>query len=544
MTKNLKKASAVFFAMMMSVAAVGCGESETEQQVDTTKAQLYVSNFSAGAGSKWLEKAIERFQIDYANEEFIPGTKGVQVWITPHRQGLDELGPKMATAKEEVYFLEYVPYYEGISKGYFLDITDMVTEDLTKYGESVSIEDKLYDSQVGYFKTPNGKYYGIPHTQSPTLITYDADLFDKKGYYFGADGKLGKKSTDSGLSNGPDGKAGTYDDGLPATYQQFYELCERMTKQNVAPLIWSGTYPWYTTRFARSVKADFEGEEHMLSYTFNGTATHLVDSIDAQGNVTYKEPTQITEENGYEIFSSAGYYYTYEFFEGIYKNGYYSNKAFNEGTTHTGAQELFLVSSFTSAQDIAMLVEGTYWVNESLATFDEMAVSINPDAALEKRNLKVMPLPKARDNLVGTQATYVDCLNELAFISAYVKEEKKELAKTFLQYCETQKSLEEFIQTTKLPRCYDIDYSNVYDSLCPFSKSIVDSLKGANYLMPNSSSQVFLNNYTEFFETYEFGTKEQANPMWGIKNGKTALQLFGAMKNKYTQSSWNVLLNK
>ena len=88
------------------------------------------------------------------------------------------------------------------------------------------------------------------------------------------------------------------------------------------------------------------------------------------------------------------------------------------------------------------------------------------------------------------------------------------------------------------------NYSNVYDTLCPFSKSIVDSLKGANYLMPNSSTEVFLNNYTEFFETYEFGTKEQANPMWGIKNGKTALQLFQDMKNKYNQNSWNVLLGK
>ena len=545
MNKFLRKGLALALAAIACVPVVGCGDPSSsgsaDKPVDKTKVQLHVSNFNGGVGHDWLDAHIKRFEEDYKDYEFIPGTKGVQVWVTNHKSGITELGSKLGNAKEDVYFLEGVNYYDAISQGYFLDITDIVTEPLTEYGETGSIEDKLYDSQVDFYKTENGKYYGLPHAQSPTLITYDADLFNSKKLYLSADGKFNKKSTDSGLSKGVDDVAGTYDDGLPATYEEFYALCDTMKTRGVAPMLWSGQYEFYMTRFAKELRADFDGDEAMNAYDFDGTATKLVESIDANGNITYRDPVRITQQNGYEVYSSASYYYTFDFFEKIYKGNYYHSKSFNKNLSHMDAQSFFLYSSNTPGENpVGMLVEGLYWVNEAQATFEEM--SSYKGMSLQERNIKIMPLPKATAEQVGEKTTLVDSLNQLAFISAYVPEERKELAKTFLQYCTTQKSLEEFIVETGLTRNFDVDYSGVYDLLCPYSKSLIDLLSTSNYIMPASETEVFRKNYQALYKDYEIGTTAEPDPMISIKNGKTALQLFNTLKSKYDATSWQALL--
>lgn len=540
MKKILTKFMAIICTLSACLPIVACGDNEDDPQIDSTKAQLHISNFNGGVGQDWLDAHIERFQKDYAETVFVPGTKGVQVWVTPHKSGLVELGSKLKNAQEDIYFLEKVNYHDAIAQGYFLDITDVVTEPLTEFGESGTIEDKLYDSQKQYYKT-NGKYYGLPHAQSPTLLTYDADLFNRLSLYFGENGKLGKKSTDSGLSKGADGVSGTYDDGLPATYDEFFTLCATMKKRGVAPMIWSGMYEWYTTRFAKQLRVNFDGaEEAMTAYDFDGTMTKIVDTIDAQGNITYKAPVTITEQNGYEAFSSASYYYTYKFIEEVYKNGYYSQKSINENVSHSAAQNYFLLSSFTSEQDIGMLVEGLYWVNEAKPMFNEM--SSYQGSSLKERNLKVMPLPKATAAQVGEKTTIVDSLNQLAFISAYIPEEIKELAKTFLRYVTTQKSLEEFLLTTGLTRNFKVDYDNIYDQLTPYSQSIVDMLGASDYIMPASKSAVFQKNYEAFYGTYELGTTKYAEPINAIKAGISAVDFFNDFRTKYNADSWKVLL--
>ena len=545
MKKKLTKVLAVFCAIVTAFACftfTSCKKSDT-RKVDKSKAQLHVSNYNGGVGHDWLDSHIKRFEEEYANYEFIPGKKGVQVWVTNHKDSVSGIAGKMKNAKEDVYFLEHVNYYDMVAQGHLMDITDMVTtETLSEYGENVTIESKLHEKSVEYLKTSNGKYYALPHTQSPTLITYDEDLFNRLNLFFDENGNLGKKSTDSGLSKGADGKPNTYDDGLPATYEQFYTLCQTMKKRGVAPMIWSGMYEFYMTRFAKQLRVNFEGaEEAMTAYDFNGTMTHLVDSIDASGNVTYRDPVEVTEQNGYEMLSSAGYYYAFKFFEEINKGGYYSNRAFNESTSHEDAQNYFLLSSFEATeQDIGMLVEGLYWVNEAKGFFKEM--ESYPKSSLKERNLKVMPLPKATAAQIGQTTTLVDSLSQLAFISAYVPQERVELAKTFLKFCSTQASMEEFLVQTGLTRNYIVNYDNVYDSLTPYSQSIVDVLGASDYILPASSSPVFQKNFAQFYQDYEMGTPSDPDPMIAIHQGKSALELFNAFRTKFDANSWKQLL--
>ena len=546
MKKIVKNLLSVSLAAMLCIPVTGCGTKETGRKVDDTKAQLYVSNFNGGVGTDWLYTAIDRFEKDYATEVFVPGKVGVQVHVVKHKSGVDGLAGQIKTAKPDIYFLEGVNYYDCISRGLFMDITDVVTKPLTEFGETSSIEDKLYDDQVDFWKTSQGKYYAVPHAQSPTMITYDADLFDRLGLYFGADGKIGKKSTDKNLSAGPDNNPGTYDDGLPATYEDFYTLCKKMKQRGVSPMIWSGQYAFYVTRFAKQLRVDFEGaEEAMNAYNFKGTATKLVDSISADGKITYKDPVDISETNGYQVYSSASYYHTFDFLKNIYDGGYYDSKAFNENTSHRGAQDLFLKSSFRSdAKDIGMIIEGLYWVNEAASTFREM--ENQKGASLQERNLRVMPLPKATPDEVGKETTIVDSLNQMAFIAnkSDRSEAQTELAKTFLRYLSTQESLEEFLTETGLPRNYDIDYSNVYDSLCPYSQSVIDLISNCNYIMPASDSMVFQKNYLALFKDNELGTKRGDDPMILIKDNPkmTALELFNEFKSKYSASQWASML--
>ena len=532
-----------FVSALSCMSFVSCGK-DTQKKVDKSKAQLHVSNYDGGVGHDWLDAHIARFEEAYKDYEFIPGKKGVQVWVTNHKNSMAAISGKLNGAIEDVYFLEHVNYYDMISQGNFMDITDLVaTETLSEYGENVTIESKLHDKVKEYLKTSDGKYYALPHTQSPTLITYDADLFNRLNLYFDENGVIGKKSTDSGLSKGVDGVPGTYDDGLPATYEEFYMLCAKMKQRGVAPMIWSGMYDFYMTRFSKQLRVDFEGaEQAMTAYDFNGTMTHIVDTIDDNGNITYKPAMNVTEENGYEMLSSAGYYYAFKFFEGIVDGEYYSNKAFNDSVSHEDAQETFLLSSFEATeQDIGMLVEGLYWVNEAKGFFK--AMEAYPNASLKDRNLKVMPLPKATKEQIGQKTTLVDSLNQLAFISAYVPEERIELAKTFLKFCSTQASLEEFVVETGLTRNYRTSYDAIYDTLTPYSQSVVDLLGTCDYILPASSSPIFQKNFAQFYQDYEMGTSAFPDPMVAIKNdNKTAIQLFNEFRMKFNEKSWAQLL--
>ena len=150
-------------------------------------------------------------------------------------------------------------------------------------------------------------------------------------------------------ANGYDYGKHTCDDGLPATYGDFVKLCDYIVGAGVTPLIWSGENHADTLgKFMAQLAADFEGSEYALNFSFDGTATHLVKSVDASGNVTYKEPTKIQNSNGYELYSSAGRYYAVDFVEKILsKSNYHHDLAFNTTHSHMDAQDDFLSVSYT-----------------------------------------------------------------------------------------------------------------------------------------------------------------------------------------------------
>ena len=180
----MKKLFAIFMMTVLLLSVAACGDRYGDDTpVDTSKSQLYVGTYDGGLKTAWITKAAARFEALYADTEFEPGKKGVEIIITPNKNyGGTTFRSDILSSREEVFFIELSDYYELMTydqTNRLLDITDAVTTPLTEYGESKSIEDKMYASDVSFFKTSDGKYYGLPFYEATYGIFYDVELFEQ-----------------------------------------------------------------------------------------------------------------------------------------------------------------------------------------------------------------------------------------------------------------------------------------------------------------------------------------------------------------------------
>lgn len=462
----MKKIIALSLAACSVMAFAGCRQGDptsNNKPIDTTKTQLNVGTLDGGFGSKWLENYASRFEELHAETVFETGKKGVQVHVEASRDyGLDSIQSVIKDVETEVFFLEMSDYYQLISGGYLLEITDAVTTPLTEYGEDKSIVGKMYADDVNYFKTDDQKYYAVPVYEANYGIVYDVDMFEENGFYFAAQGYGNAWGfVDAGdddkahRSNGPDGDPGTDDDGLPATYEEFFKLCNYIASMEMYPITWAGAVPDYVNGLMMSMQADYEGIDGMkLNYTLDGEAT-LVSSIDQSGTVsTYKE--RITAANGYLLQKQAGRYYALKFIEQLVsKPGEYydTNNCFSPAQSHMMAQTNFLQSRFDrDIKDVAMLIDGSWWFNEATKTFD--AMSNIPGASATERRLSVLPIPKATVGDIGVSTYFNNYMTELC-IKSNIAPEKIECAKQFIRYCRTNEALSSFTADTSTTVPYE-----------------------------------------------------------------------------------------
>lgn len=559
----MKRFIAAVVAILLCLSVLsGCGNLTPgdQEEIDINRTQLWVGNYDGGYGDAWLYKLKARFEEKYKDVSFESGKTGVQVMIDSNKTSYSggSLASIISGATQEVFFTELVFYYDYVSQGKFLDITDVVTESMEEYGETGTIEDKLTEDQKAYYKT-GGKYYALPHYEAFEGLIYNVEMFDKNLWYFakdknnGNDGFIIDQSDEK--SYGPDGKTGVIegidyskDDGLPATYDEFFKLCERIKIAGVSPVSWAGKVQRYVNMLLASLWSDYEGlEDLMLNYNFKGMANNLVESIQ-NGQVTFKDPLDINNSNGYELYQQAGKYYALKFVDTIIKNNYYSKLSFNNAQTHTMAQADFLYSDKQPGNEkIAMHLDGCWWENEATPVFDEMA-SI-PNSGKMDRKFAFMPLPKATEDKVGQKTTLIDTHMSATFINANIKPEKIELAKLFVKFCHTNESLAEFTTTTGVTRGFNYDITEEqYNSLSYYSQSLYDLRSRSDIGRPFSNNELYKNNQGAFFHTDGFYSKVDIMynvPSLAFKDkGLTAEQYFAGMKDYYTKSYWDGAYSK
>ncbi len=470
--------SALCLATTLGATACGGGVGNylgevSQEEVDLNRTQLYVGLYNGGLGRTWLDNAKERFEAENPD---------VQIMIDPGKDewGVNTLVQDIKTNRQDLYFLDTTDYYRMVAQGHFLDITDTVT----KGGES-SLENKLNASLRDYYRTDDGKYYGLPWYEAYYSMNYDKELFDQKLLWLNEAGDGFVKSLDEPRYKGPEG-GGAWDDGLPYTYDQFFMLLEQMYRKGVTAFTWSGMYKdEYMKQFSNSLVADYMGEEFKVNYTMDGTGTvkyiEGYDFTDAEnGKFALPEgkvatSPEITLQNAEQYLSqSAGRYFGMKFTHDILSEGrkYVTTATVNSsGTNHLQAQADF-VRSNRSGKPIAMLIDGGWWFNEAKVEMNAMETAYGSQYSAKNRRFGIMPIPKAEGSASGRTVSS-NSGGSCAAISAYTS--KKDLAIKFYEFLHSEQEMQYFTAETGVakPFAYDVT-GELYESMDEYSKQLVD----------------------------------------------------------------------
>ena len=381
MKAKIKSTAMVLAALMATASFAACeGRGGSEVEIDHTKSQLYVAYYNGGLGEEWYDKVVKDFETMYANYEFEPGTgkKGVQVVPTKDK-GLhgNTIGTTVVSRPEDVFLIEDVDYYDYYNYGNMYDITDVVTGKASD-SETKTIEQKLKGGRDSYWNMgtqDEPKYYALPYHASSMNIIYNVDLFEDMGYYFGKD-EDGNNLTAEGMndeeltanlqdlfvadgmdksqrSDGPDGVFGTEDDGLPATYADFFALCKMMRVDGVTPIMWNGYAQIYFVDLANELWANNVGKDQFeLNWKLEGEATDLLiptaDGVDVNDDGSYKTTSEtITADNAYKLHLQKGKLQALDFIKKLLSDsGNYYAKGFDSSFSHTEAQKWFIKGGY------------------------------------------------------------------------------------------------------------------------------------------------------------------------------------------------------
>ena len=548
-----KRIVALMTTLLMGATTVGvfsgCGPEEIiDSNYDDTKAYITVGTYAGGVGRAWLDAAAERFE--KLNENTKYGDKvGVVVDVDADKVIYGGANLKSSSLKKDLYFTEGVNYYEFVTNDKAADITDVITGSLSQYGESDTIEAKLDQGIKDYMTAQTGgKYYMVPFYTGFYGFVYDVDLFEEEAFYFDDDGNfigLDKGSDDAARaafeadkSNGPDGKEKTYDDGLPATYEQMILLADEISGKGFIPFCYAGSTEYVDKAF-RAYISDYEGYDQMrLNYTLNGTA-NLVKEI-KDGKVT-TEQVKITEENAYMLQKQAGKYYALKMEETLFGSTKYIGKINTDG--HTVAQSTFINSKY-GGDRYAMLVEGVWWENEAEATFTELEVQ--GQDAKRSRRFGFMPVPKVDENHLGEQ-TMLSLNSSYGFINK--GSQNLEIAKEFMRFLHTDSEMSKFSAKTSIPRAlnYSVQEADRADATY-FGQSLIDMRSQAKVVYPYSSTALVLRKSSDFeefewFAKTRIGTNEWTLPMNIFQEGKATAETYFNGMYTYQESKWSTVLS-
>lgn len=581
--KNVKsKILCLALSVVTCFTAAACGEGirpdNSSGQVNKAKTQLYIGLGTNGL-TEYMEDTIKKFEDKYKDVSFEDGKTGVQVFFKYDEKfsNFDTLPINYTGYQEKLVITENVPY-DRIKK-MALEITDVATTPLNKSvvaseksrTETETIAGKMLPQFKKYFDA-DGKYYALPSQFARMGLVYDESLFEKNGLYFAAENAThsfeytcnnvytGKEGTylfvDEGytkdeLSKGPDGKAGTYDDGLPATYEEFFALCDLMQKEfGIEPVRWAGKVQSYMMGVAESLAADYEGDEYVLKTNFNGTAHNLV-KFDDNGKMVFgadgKPETYslaINNENGHELTAQLGFYNALKFMDAFLKSDYYDKDlCFNGTSDHLTTQTKYLLSDKESkVSSIAMLAEGSWWYGEAANTFKDMAQKYGESWSAKKRKFAYLPLPKADESLIGKQESTFAVLNMTSFITKDAAKEQADVAKLFLRDMYSREGLLNFVSITGQMRPYTLNLTDdEYDSLTRFGKSNYDTLKNNNILYLPSDNVLYRTNNSILDATYNFHWTSNLGETltFVLRAGSDAKTYFEEVHDFWNKSKWD-----
>lgn len=506
MVKAIKKGLSLLLAAGVCLSVCACASGTGGG--GNGKKKFYVFNYDGGYGTQWLRNAEAAYEKAHSD---------VDIEIQPQKTSDGTLSAaQIKNSACKLFFLEQVSYANLIAESVVGDITDILTSE-NPYDNGKKIIDKFTDQQKDYYKVSE-KYYGIPHYAGNNGFIYNRDLFDKNLWYFKKDRPVSDnaitedyfilKSGDE-KSYGPNGKTGvidgvdySWDDGLPATYEDFIILLDYITSfniQNFKALTFTGqSREQYIGLLYNALVADYEGAEQMLlNYSFDGTAADL-GTIENGVFVKDTENKEITDANGYELARQAGKYYALDFLNKILSNTTYYDKsnAVKNTDSNVDAQTRFLRGQ------AAILTDGVWWESEAelAGVFDSLGKT------KQDYNFGWMPMPKADDTRLGKE-TVVDNIYSLCFVKSGLNEEEQAIAKDFIQFLYSDKMLSAFTRDTGTVRALNYTVSaEDLQKLSFYGKSVYSHKQSSETIYPLSNNAIFRNNQADFMGRTYYAT--------------------------------------
>lgn len=512
----MKKFLTMLLAIAVCFTAVACGPATGNEAGNRTK--ITITNYNGGVGTEWLNRAAARFMEEYAEKSYEADKVGVFVDIEGTQE--NRLGGIKTSGYNIFFFERHYDVRTLAQAGSLLDITDVVTDSESSEG---SIESRINKEYRPLLKGADGKYYGLPHVTYSPGLSYDKDLFDKYNLYIAAPEETNVenysgygglrliKSAQGKKACGLDGVYGTDDDGLPTTLQELVALCGKMKQYSIKPFTWTGEHRDYPNLFNVSLWASLAGYEQMrANYEFKGkieiidgyTDENLIEGINYVKKPKTKQ-VELTAETGYLVYEEAARYYATAMQEIIYKEQFYSSDCTTGTVSHIDAQGNFIFSGENNNEEIAFLVEGSYWYNEA----EEKGNHISdwkrlPQNKEKERNIRWMGLPASVDTPItennGVKATFLDCGASYCVVNGNIKNNPAvvEACKDFLKFLYTENELNEFSKVTGLKKAL-IDYKvkdSAKNGLSEFYKSAINTIEGGNLVYQIADNPTCIKN--------------------------------------------------
>ncbi len=576
--KKMKKLTSSILALTLCCGAalswVGCkpGDGEDEIVIDDTKTQLYYSNYEAGIGRSWIEKTMQAFEEEFKNYSFEEGRVGVQVVPYHNRtDSTDGMYENLADSVNNIYFTEGFDYLKFVNGNKFYDITDVMTQGaitgVDANGEFVreqkTIESKIDPTFLEFLDTQkNGQlsYFAVPYYLGNKGVIFDKDLWNEKSFYFAKnncpsewivqaktkgditlDAAVANYKADIaanfdvaykmvnangehatlgniGLSAGPDGKYDTFDDGLPATYDEFYALMNLMVGNSLTPIIWTGKNPGYADMLTLGLWQNDAGvEELKVYYGLEGTMDSLV-KIGADGKIVKNngviqtESKKFDESNqataGYDVQRSMSALYALQFAQKIAENPTWRHEdGYNTSVSHSVVEGKYLRSVEAAKVNkaekrIAMLMDGAWWQQEASSVFTSMAAK-DDKYSKANRDFGMLPFPNSTPERLAERIdndekqTVVSQNESYIFINGNLSENSPQLkvAKVFLSYMNSDKCLEIFTRETNMLRPVRTEFSDAQKAgFSKYCRNIIDYLDNSTVVYPYSETPFVLQN--------------------------------------------------
>ena len=503
-------------------------------ELSDTKTNITIGTYDGGVKAKWLENAKTVFEDKYKETVFEEGKKGVNIVIDCNiaYNGNSMLSNPIDQLTKDIYFTESINYKALVNDNKCLDITDVFES--TWEGESKSIKEKLPVELQENLKV-NGKYYGVPFWDGFYGFVYDKTLFEEEKLYLDETGMSLSNNYKNNHSFGPNGvdDNGTLDDGLPATYDEFHNWCQKIKNKGITPFVYSSQFYTYIDRALVNLWSDCEGKDDFyLNYSFNGTANNLVTiNADPSISTSIMAPTAITENNGYMLQRQAGKYNALDF---LFTN---MNEQFATGIgTHTEAQQNF-IDNANSQRKYAMLIDGSWWENEAKSRIES---TLNSTGI--RHDFGFMPIPKATEGKIGEKATVISNCDAYGFIKKGCGNETA--CKEFMKFLHSDAQLKAFTKETSITRAFSATWTeSEMNELTSYGKSLIQLKQTADIVYPLSNASVVTKNPSTFgYTTYPWNIGSSTSPFNYMKTntGVSARTYFDSLYTYY-QNAWSRL---